>query len=441
MAGLDWVQVDVGFPMSLPVVCAARTLGMERRAFVGAMVELQIWAVQALPSGRFESFGLSSGHGADASADTSMDEAVWQEAVESAVRWTGASGAFWDALLRAGILVREGDSVRFTLCDRYVQVLEKRSKEAERKRKERAAKASGASAGRPADTSGTSSSRKRREKESEKKTSSTAAAGGVEVGSSGGRLTPVSLPSDEDVPVEPVEVTPVQLALPGTHMVPVSSPPRDVWRAPESEDTAPGPSASTEESPARAAAAFFETCQEERCRALPGLPAEEQPKGWASWYRGALSKVGGNEGRLLDAWRGYIHSEWGRSREPRCTAQAFCTPRVWSRYLEPVQREEPSGASGAPSVDVAPPTEAGRRWQECLGWLHENGKRYALTWLAQARAVGVEDGRLVLEVPDAHFRQWVQEHYGQMVERLAQDLGLEGVCWRVASGVRAPLLG
>jgi hypothetical protein len=436
MAGLDWVQVDVGFPMSLAVVCAARTLGMERRAFVGAMVELQIWAVQALPSGRFESFGLSSGHGADASAD----EAVWQEAVEGAVRWTGAPGAFWDALLRAGILVREGDSVRFTLCDRYVQVLEKRSKEAERKRKERAAKASGASAGRPVDTSGTSSSRKRREKESEKKTSSAAAAGGVEAGSSGGRLTPVTPPSDEDVPVAPVEVTPVQLALPGTHMVPVSSPPRDVWRAPESEDASSGPSASTEESPARAAA-FFETCQEERCRALPGLPAEEQPRGWASWYRGALSKVGGNEGRLLDAWRGYIHSEWGRSREPRCTAQAFCTPRVWSRYLEPVQREEPSGVSGAPSVDVAPPTEAGRRWQECLTWLHDNGKRYALTWLAQARAVGVEDGRLVLEVPDAHFRQWVQEHYGQMVERLARELGLEGVCWRVASGVRAPLLG
>jgi hypothetical protein len=35
----------------------------------------------------------------------------------------------------------------------------------------------------------------------------------------------------------------------------------------------------------------------------------------------------------------------------------------------------------------------------------------------------------------------VQEHYGQMVERLAQDFGLEGVCWRVASGVRTPLLG
>ncbi|WPB82750.1 DnaA N-terminal domain-containing protein [Archangium violaceum] len=73
--------------------------------------------------------------------------------------------------------------------------------------------------------------------------------------------------------------------------------------------------------------------------------------------------------------------------------------------------------------------------------MHDNGKRYALTWLAQARAVGVEDGRLVLEVPDAHFRQWVQEHYGQMVEQLARELGLEGVCWRLAEGVRAPLLG
>ncbi|HLM44120.1 MAG TPA: hypothetical protein VK458_09640, partial [Myxococcaceae bacterium] len=166
MAGLDWVQVDVGFPMSLSVVCAARALGMDRRAFLGAMVELQIWAVQALPSGRFEPFAVSDGQIADASAD----EAVWCEAVESAVRWTGAPGAFWSALLRARILVREEDGVRLTLCDRYVQVLEKRSKEAERKRKERAAKASGASAGRPADTSGTSSCRKRREKESEKKT-------------------------------------------------------------------------------------------------------------------------------------------------------------------------------------------------------------------------------------------------------------------------------
>ena len=69
---------------------------MERRAFLGAMVELQIWAVQALPSGRFEPFATSTGRGQDASAD----EAAWREAVEAAVRWTGAPGAFWDAILR-----------------------------------------------------------------------------------------------------------------------------------------------------------------------------------------------------------------------------------------------------------------------------------------------------------------------------------------------------
>ncbi|WNG47112.1 hypothetical protein F0U60_25530 [Archangium minus] len=443
MAGLDWVQVDVGFPMSLPVVCAARALGMDRRAFVGAMVELQIWAVQALPAGRFEPFPASGGHvldmSTDASADASADEAVWRDAVEGAVRWTGAPGAFWDALLRAGILVREGDSVRFTLCDRYVQVLEKKRKEAERKRRERAAKSSGASAGRSSDIPVTSPARKKREKESEKKTSS-AAAEALEAAMSAGRLAPVApLPRpDEDASADD---TPVQLALPGTHIVP-ASPPREEWRqavatavltTPTSAGTEPQESRKSERAPS-GAEAFFEACQEERCRALPGIPPEEQPKGWASWYRGALSKVGGDEGRLLEAWRGYLHSDWGRSREPRCTAEAFCTPRVWGRYLQPVQQENPTGVpSGPPSVDVS--TEAGRLWQACLASLNDHGKRYALSWLAQARPVDVEDGHLVLSVPDRYFRQWVQEHYGQMVDQLAQDLGLEGVRWVLTSNL------
>ncbi|HZI14377.1 MAG TPA: hypothetical protein VE153_28685, partial [Myxococcus sp.] len=219
MAGLDWVQVDVGFPMSLAVVYAARALGMERRAFLGAMVELQIWAVQALPSGRFEPFAASAGGVPDASTgraqDASADEAAWREAVESAVRWTGAPGAFWDALLRTGILVREDDSVRLTLCDCYVQVLEKRKKDAERKRRERAGKASSASDGRPSDTPGTSSSRKRKEKENEKKSLSSAAAGPERMVSVG-RLAPVPLPPPEDVAVEE---DPIQFALPGTHLV------------------------------------------------------------------------------------------------------------------------------------------------------------------------------------------------------------------------------
>jgi hypothetical protein len=415
MAGLDWVQVDVGFPMSLAVVCAARTLGMDRRAFLGAMVELQIWAVQALPSGRFEPFAASAGHPPDASAD----EDVWREAVESAVRWTGAPGAFWAALLRAGILVREEDSVRLTLCDRYVQVLEKRRKEAERKRRERANKAATASGGRPADAPGTSPPRKRREKESEKKTSSTAA--GSEATVSTGRLSPVPLLPEEDVSA--ADPTPVQLSLPGTHLVPVTPPLEE--RHPLPATTAPEPQGT----PAQAAA-FFETFQDERSKAFRGVPREDMPAGWADWYAKAVSKVGGDEGRLLEACRGYLKSDWGRSRQPVCTALAFCSPKVWVRYIPPQPSESaPAEASGPPSVDVS--TEAGHLWQECLTRLHDQGKHYALSWLTRARPVDVEDGHLLLAVPDLYFRQWVEEHYGQTVEQLVRDLGLLGVRWQL----------
>jgi hypothetical protein len=415
MAGLDWVQVDVGFPMSLAVVCAARTLGMDRRAFLGAMVELQIWAVQALPSGRFEPFAASAGHAPDASAD----EDVWREAVESAVRWTGAPGAFWDALLRAGILVREDDSVRLTLCDRYVQVLDKRRKEAERKRRERANKASTASPGRPADAPGTSPSRKRREKENEKKTLSSAA--GSENPMSTGRLAPVPLLPDEDVSAD---ATPVQLSLPGTHLVPVSPPPEE--RHPLTTPPTPEPRGT----PAQQAAAFFESFQDERSKAFRGVPREDMPAGWADWYAKALSKVGGDEGRLLAACRGYLKSDWGRSRQPVCTALAFCSPKVWVRYIPP-QQPESSEESGPPSVDVT--TEAGHLWQECLTQLHDQGKHYALSWLTRAQPVDVEHGHLMLAVPDLYFRQWVEEHYGQMVDLLVRDFGLLGVRWLLLS--------
>ncbi|RKG65815.1 hypothetical protein D7V80_22015, partial [Corallococcus sp. CA054B] len=217
VAGLDWVQVDVGFPMSLAVIGAARALGMERRAFLGAMVELQIWAVQALPEGRFVSFGPSADASGGQAWDASLDEAVWIEALESAVRWTGTPGAFWSALLQARLLIREEDGVRLTLCDRYVGVLDKRKKEAERKRRERAAaKGLEVSAGRPRDTSGTSSPRNRREKE--KKRSSSAAAGLDELETAPAHLAPVALLPIEDTPPD-AEQDPIQLSLPGTHLV------------------------------------------------------------------------------------------------------------------------------------------------------------------------------------------------------------------------------
>ncbi|QSQ25597.1 hypothetical protein JY651_11975 [Pyxidicoccus parkwayensis] len=431
MGGLDWVQVDVGFPMSLAVVGAARSLGMERRAFLGAIVELQIWAVQALPSGRFEPFPASAGRPRDASAD----EAIWCEAVEGAVRWTGAPGAFWDALIRTGILVREDDSIRLTLCDRYVQVLEKRRKEAERKRKERAAKAAGASSGRPQDATGTSAARKKREKETEKKSlSSAAAAMAMEVGSSPAHLAPVPPPPPPDQVVS-VDDDPVQLALPGTHLVPVSLPPGE-----------PAPPEAPPRDPAVQAQSFFERFQDERTRAFRGVPREDMPPGWADWYRHALAKVGGDEGRLLTACRGYLQSDWGRSRQPVGTVMAFCSPKVWVRYVphDSPDAAGPGDAPSLPAVDVT--SQAGLTWQRCLIRLHEQGKRYALLWLQKAHPVDVDDGRLLLAVPDVYFRQWVEENYGALVDTLVRDCGLMGVRWQVpgedhAAGVATGLPG
>ncbi|WP_164014285.1 DnaA N-terminal domain-containing protein [Pyxidicoccus trucidator] len=405
--------------MSLAVVGAARSLGMERRAFLGAIVELQIWAVQALPSGRFEPFSVSAAASGGRPEDASLDEAIWCEAVEGAVRWTGAPGAFWAALLRTGILVREGDSVRLTLCDRYVQVLEKRKKEAERKRRERANKAAAASGGRPADAPGTSPARRKREKETEKKSSS-AAAVAMEVLVSPGHLAPVPPPPDE---VLSEDSDPVQLALPGTHLVPVSLSPEERRHA-----EAPEPDAAPPRVPQAQAEAFFETFQHERARTFRGVPREDMPASWADWYRHALARVGGDESRLLTACRGYLHSDWGRSRQPVGTSVAFCSPKVWVRY---VPHEQPDAAEPTelPSVDVSSP--AGRAWQRCLTRLHEQGKRYALLWLQKARAVDVEDGRLILSVPDVYFRQWVEENYGPLVELLVRDCGLLGVRWLV----------
>jgi hypothetical protein len=426
VSGLDWVQVDVGFPMSLAVVGASRLLGMDRRAFLGAIVELQIWAVQALPSGRFEPFPPSADASGGRPADTSVDEAIWREAVEGAVRWTGTPGAFWDTLLRTGILIREGDTVRLTLCDRYVQVLEKRKKEAERKRRERANKAAAASGGRPADTTGTSSARKKKERENEKKILSSAAAAmeEIDLGPVPGHLAPVPPPPPPDQTVS-VDADPVQLSLPGAHLVPVSRPPGEPEPAPI-------------HAPQAQAESFFESFQNERTRAFRGVPREDMPAGWGDWYRHALAKVGGDEGRLLAACRGYLQSDWGRSRQPVGTVVAFCSPKVWVRYVPhgASDADHPAEESPPPSVDVS--TQAGRAWQQCLMGLHDQGKRYALLWLQKARPVDVEDGRLILAVPDVYFRQWVEENYGSLLEQLVRDCGLRGVAWRVGSDAAVP---
>ncbi|WP_338263691.1 hypothetical protein [Corallococcus caeni] len=432
MAGLDWVQVDVGFPMSLAVIGAARSLGMERRAFLGAMVELQIWAVQALPEGRFVSFGPSADASEGQAWDASADEAVWIEALESAVRWTGTPGAFWSALLRARLLIREDDGVRLTLCDRYVGVLDKRKKEAERKRRERAAaRGIDVSAGRPKDTSGTSSARNRREKE--KKRSSSAAADLTELENAASlpaHLAPVALLAVEDTTPPEAEQDPIQLSLPGTHLVP-ATPPREDTPKPPPDAVRPLPAPTL----AARAAAFFDTFQDARAKAFRGVPREKPPAGWADWYAQALRGVDGDEARLHAACQGYLQSDWGRTRQPVGTVVAFCSPRVWTRYVPPLEdgAEADTSEAGVAVPAEAASSESARVWSACLEGVRAQGKRYALSWLSKARAVGLEDGHLVLAAPDAYFRQWVDEQYGSLMQSEARSLGLHGVRWARAA--------
>ena len=425
MTGLDWVQVDSGFSSSLAVLCATDLLDMDPRTFTGAMVDLQDWAVRNLPSGRFAPLSLSPGHVPDASTD----ERLWRKMLERVVRWDGAPGVFWDALIHAGLLVREEDgSVRLTLCDRYVQVLEKRAKDAERKRRERSAgKTPPVSLGRPVDMAGTSVPRKRKDKETEKKTSSAAAR---EEEGAPGRLIPVPAPSSTAVTDE----GPVQRALPGIHLVPASPPSEErllaaaaALAAPVAEPSRAAPAATT---PSERASAFFELFQDERCRAFPGVPREARPAGWNDWYRQALAAIGADDGRLLDACRSYLASDWGRARQPAGTALAFCSPKVWMRYVSPLAPREAPADAVIPAVDTS--SEAGRRWRDCLAWLQEDGRRYAVSWLVQARPVDLEDGVLVLEAPNAYVGQWLSDHYGALLERVARALSLAGVRWQHA---------
>lgn len=414
----DFVQLDTSLPTSIPVRIAANELRLHVWAVLGCLWELQQWAVRELPTGRFTPSDASAGRPEALRAE----EAAWRDALEHSVHWTGAPGALWTALLNASVLVREGDSIRLTIADRYVQVLEKRRKDAERKRLERARKKAAASPGRPLDV------RPQRRRDEMREDASTAA-GGARV--SGGRPSLAPPPPAEDASTD---ASPIQRALPGTHLVP-ASPPRDerlqeaVGGPGAPKDAAAAPSVSP--SVAGRAEAFFSLCLDARRKAHPALPDVPQPRRWAEWYEAALADhaIQGDEGRLFLAWTHYLAAPWGAKREPPYPANAFTSPEVWPRYVLPV--EAPPAPEAGPSVDTS--SEAGRKWQQCLDELHRRGQRYGLSWLVQALPVEVRDGWLRLDCADVYFRDWVSEHYAAMVDDAARAVGLAGVRWVLAS--------
>ncbi|WP_224364201.1 DNA N-6-adenine-methyltransferase [Hyalangium versicolor] len=71
---------------------------------------------------------------------------------------------------------------------------------------------------------------------------------------------------------------------------------------------------------------------------------------------------------------------------------------------------------------------AGRLWHVALEEVQRDGRTYALQWLTRMRALAiVDEGLLLLECPDRFFRDWVDDHYRELLERHLSSRGLAGV--------------
>jgi chromosomal replication initiator protein len=58
-----------------------------------------------------------------------------------------------------------------------------------------------------------------------------------------------------------------------------------------------------------------------------------------------------------------------------------------------------------------------------LDALRQSGKTYALSWLERMRALDLRQDALILGVPDPFFRDWVDEHYRELLHQVLLDLG------------------
>ncbi|MGH7866192.1 MAG: DnaA N-terminal domain-containing protein, partial [Candidatus Dormibacteraceae bacterium] len=64
-------------------------------------------------------------------------------------------------------------------------------------------------------------------------------------------------------------------------------------------------------------------------------------------------------------------------------------------------------------------------WQEVLSYLKTkvNTQSYQ-TWLRPTRLSRVENDSLVVQVPNREFQDWIQEHYGRLVQNALDELDL-----------------
>jgi chromosomal replication initiator protein len=80
-------------------------------------------------------------------------------------------------------------------------------------------------------------------------------------------------------------------------------------------------------------------------------------------------------------------------------------------------------------------------WTILLERIQKEGKSYAFSWLERMRPLALEDGALILGVPDAFFRDWVDEHYGALLLQKLTELEqpVVRIEYRVMDGEQAPL--
>ncbi len=68
---------------------------------------------------------------------------------------------------------------------------------------------------------------------------------------------------------------------------------------------------------------------------------------------------------------------------------------------------------------------AKKLWEEVLGHLKERITAQAFeTWFSETRAVTVSDDRLIIEVPNEFYIDWLEEHYSKVVREALKSAGI-----------------
>lgn len=158
--------------------------------------------------------------------------------------------------------------------------------------------------------------------------------------------------------------------------------------------------------------------------------------------------------RLADFWRSHERNlEWCLdtqanwiNRDPKYTSglnppgdtSMLIRESQYPRFKRARPRPAPEAVQPAGHVPVYPGElgswTASGLWVAALQVLRDEGKHYALNWLERIHPLGFLDGNVVLGVPDKFFRDWVEQHYGELLlDALSRTLAGTGFAFEVVN--------